>query len=84
MTSLLNGTPDAAIWNSADLGQVELEVVSRPEQVVYSVDPSGTRSIDILFPVLLRRTIVELHIILRNLVECDRSALEAKKPYPIN
>lgn len=40
MTSLLNGTPDAAIWNRAVCGQVELEVVRRPEQVVYSVVPS--------------------------------------------
>lgn len=40
MTSLLNGTPDAAIWKRAVCGQVELEVVRRPEQVVYSVVPS--------------------------------------------
>lgn len=41
MTSLLKGTPDAAIWNRAVFGQVELELVSRPAQVVYSLVPSG-------------------------------------------
>ncbi len=40
MTSLLDGTPDAAIWNRAVWGQVELDAVSRPEQVVYSEVPS--------------------------------------------
>jgi hypothetical protein len=40
MTSLLRGTPDAEIWKSAVCGQVELDAVSRPAQVVYSVVPS--------------------------------------------
>ena len=41
MTSLLAGTPDAMIWKSAVLAQVEDEAVSRPEQVVYSEAPSA-------------------------------------------
>ena len=40
MTSLFSGTPDAAIWKRALLGQVELEAVSRLAQVVYSLVPS--------------------------------------------
>ena len=40
ITSLLAGTPEAMIWKSAVLGQVEDEAVSRPEQVVYSDAPS--------------------------------------------
>lgn len=41
MTSLLSGTPLAAIWNRAVLGQVLEDVVSRLAQVVYSLAPSG-------------------------------------------
>lgn len=40
ITSLLRGTPDAAIWKSAVCGQVLLELVSRFAQVVYSLVPS--------------------------------------------
>lgn len=40
ITSLLAGTPEAMIWKSADLGYIEVDVVSRPAQVVYSVEPS--------------------------------------------
>ncbi len=40
MTSLLAGTPEAMIWRRAVCGQVEDEDVMRPEQVVYSVEPS--------------------------------------------
>ena len=36
MTILLKGTPAAAIWNTAELGYVLVEAVSRPSQVVYS------------------------------------------------
>lgn len=41
MTSLLSGTPLAAIWKRAEFGQVLDELVNNPEQVVYSVWPSG-------------------------------------------
>lgn len=44
MTSLSSVTPLAAIWKSADSGQVEEEVVSRPSQVVYSEVPSANQS----------------------------------------
>jgi len=40
MTSLERGTPLAAIWKRDDWGQVLDEAVSRPEHVVYSVEPS--------------------------------------------
>ena len=40
MTTLLSGTPEAMIWKTAELGQVEEDAVSRPAQVVYSVEPS--------------------------------------------
>jgi len=40
MTSLFSGTPEAAIWNRAEFGQVLDEAVRRPAQVVYSVVPS--------------------------------------------
>lgn len=43
MTSLLSGTPLAAIWKSALWGQVLEELVRRPEQVVYSEVPSGLK-----------------------------------------
>lgn len=43
MTSLLKGTPDAAIWNSAEFGQVLEEVVSNPVHVVYSLVPSAQK-----------------------------------------
>lgn len=41
ITSLLAGTPDATIWKSAELGQVDDDVVRRPAQVVYSDVPSA-------------------------------------------
>ena len=41
MTSLLNGSPEAAIWKRAVSGQVELDAVRSPAQVVYSEVPSG-------------------------------------------
>lgn len=40
MTSLSRDTPEAAIWKRAEFGQVEEEVVRRPEHVVYSEVPS--------------------------------------------
>ena len=40
ITSLLRGTPEAAISNNDELGNVEDDEVSRPEHVVYSVAPS--------------------------------------------
>lgn len=43
MTSLSRDTPAAAIWKRAVLGQVEEELVRRPEQVVYSEVPSEIR-----------------------------------------
>jgi hypothetical protein len=39
MTILFNGTPFAAIWNTADWGHVLDDAVRRPAQVVYSVAP---------------------------------------------
>jgi hypothetical protein len=40
MTSLSRDTPLAAIWNKADSGQVDEDVLMRPSHVVYSVVPS--------------------------------------------
>ena len=45
MTSLLSGTPEAAIWNKAVFGQVELDAVSKLAQVVYSDVPSTTQEL---------------------------------------
>jgi len=39
MTSLFKGTPFAAIWNRADSGHWDEDVVRSPAQVVYSVTP---------------------------------------------
>lgn len=41
MTSFDLSTPEAAISNMDDLGQVALDLLSRPSQVVYSVAPSA-------------------------------------------
>jgi len=41
MTSLLNGTPFAAIWKRADWGNLFEDVLSRLSQVVYSFLPSA-------------------------------------------
>ena len=41
MTIFESGTPLAAIWKTAVLGQVEEEVVKRLAQVVYSLAPSA-------------------------------------------
>jgi hypothetical protein len=40
ITSFSRGTPLAAIWNKAVLGQVFEDVVKRFAQVVYSLAPS--------------------------------------------
>ena len=40
MTSLSKEIPEAAIWKSAELGQVLEDWVRRPAQVVYSEVPS--------------------------------------------
>ena len=65
MTSLLSGTPDAAIWKSAVFGHVELDVVSRPAQVVYSDEPSGASvSPRASYLESHRLTVVELDVIL--------------------
>lgn len=42
ITSLERGTPLAAIWKRADFGHVLEEVVRRPAQDVYSLDPSAS------------------------------------------
>ena len=41
MTSLLNGTPLAAIWKRADWGALFEDVMSKFSQVVYSFGPSA-------------------------------------------
>lgn len=43
ITNLSGLTPFAAIWKRALSGQVGVEVVSRPEHVVYSEAPSVTK-----------------------------------------
>lgn len=40
ITSLESGIPDAAIWKSAEFGQVLDDVVNSPAHVVYSFVPS--------------------------------------------
>jgi len=41
MTSLLNGTPLAAIWKRADWGALFEDVMSEFSQVIYSFGPSA-------------------------------------------
>jgi hypothetical protein len=66
MTSLFSLTPEAAMWNRAELGQVLEDVSRRPLHVVYSDVPSVKTSVKFAYPFVIGMkvlTIVELHII---------------------